>query len=56
LEFFLDFVYVYVSMDERPNVIKKGVGKNWQYGRTLRFAAGAAEAAGEKPLETRIAP
>jgi len=25
--FFLDFIYVNVSMDERPNAIKKGVGK-----------------------------
>jgi len=34
--FFLDFIQVYVCMDERPNEIKKGVGKNWQYGRALQ--------------------
>jgi len=34
VEFFLDFVYVYVIMDERPNAIKKIVGKNWQYDLT----------------------
>jgi len=27
LNFFLDFIYVYVCSDERPNAIKKGVGK-----------------------------